>query len=148
MPITRRLDESAEHGDPTSKEAASTLARDLKRFYELLRDKKWSETYEMRAGVFRKIVPKSYYLAEAQKAQKFWALVSYEVLSVEFRSFQGRTNIDEAILICKFTELPGRHVSYSTVFWHKEDGVWKCLSAGPRKLSIFNGTTPPMIDWK
>jgi hypothetical protein len=140
------LDESAKHADPVTMDAASTLAHDLRRFYQLLRDKQWHETYELRAKVFRKIIRESDYLAEARNAEKQWGLVSYDVLSVQFRSM-GSTNVDEAILICKFTELPDYAVSYSTVFWHKEDGVWKCLSAGPFKLSIFREPTPPTIDW-
>jgi hypothetical protein len=145
---TSILDEAAKHADPDMMDAASTLAHDLKRFYQLLRDKKWHETYGLRAKVFREAVQESDYLAEAKKAEKLWGLVNYEVLSANFRNSIGSTNIDEAILICKFTELPDYTVSYSTVWWHKEDGVWKCLSAGPRKLSIFRETRPPFIDWR
>jgi hypothetical protein len=129
-------------------DAASTLAHDLKRFYQLLRDKQWHETYELRAKAFREDVRESDYLAEAKNAEKHWGLVNYDVLSAGFQNAYGSTNVDEAILICKFTELPDYAVSYSTVFWHKEDGVWKCLSAGPRKLGIFRGTRPPIIDWR
>ena len=144
---TSILDETAKYDDPVMKDAASTLAHDLKRFYQLLRDKQWHETYELRAKVFRETVRESDYLAEAKNAEKLWGLVSYDVLSDEFRNSYGSTNVDEAILICKFTELPDYEVSYSTVWWHKEDGVWKCLSAGPRKLGIFRGTRLPIIDW-
>jgi len=129
-------------------DAESTLAHDLKRFYQLLRDKQWHEAYELRAKAFREVVLETYYLAEVKKADEHWGLVNYDILSVEFSNSIGGTNLDQAILICKFTELPDYAVSYSTVFWHKEDGVWKCLSAGPRKLSIFMGTRPPMIDWR
>jgi hypothetical protein len=148
-PNTKILDEAAKYGDPVSRDAASTLARDVKRFYELLRDKKWHQTYEMRAKCFREDLLESDYLAEAIKYEKKWGLVNYEVLSQQYQnSIPGATNVDQAILICKFTELPDYAVSYATVFWHKEDGVWKCLSAGPFKLSIFQGTRPPTIDWR
>ena len=147
-PNTSILDETAKYADPVMMDAASTLAHDLKRFYQLLRDKQWHETYELRAKAFRKDVRESDFLAEAKKAEKLWGLANYDVLSANFRNSYGSTNIDEAILICKFTELPGYGVTYSTVFWHKEDGVWKCLSAGPRKLSIFRETRPPIIDWR
>jgi hypothetical protein len=147
-PNTRILDESAKHADPVTKDAGSTLAHDLKRFYQLLRDKQWHETYKLRARAFRHDVPESIYLEEAKKAEKLWGLVNYEVLSGEFQNSYGSTNIDEAALICKFTELPDYAVSYSTVYWHKENGVWKCLSAGPFKLSIFRATRPPFIDWR
>jgi hypothetical protein len=142
------LDETAKYADPVMMDAASTLAHDLKRFYQLLRDKQWHESYELRAKAFREVVRESDYLAEAKNAEKLWGLVNYDVLSVEFRSSYGSTNVDEAILICKFTELPDYEVSYSTVWWHKEDGVWKCLSAGPRKLSIFREVPLPFVDWR
>ena len=146
-PDTRKLDLIANIRNPIMKEAGSTLARDVKHFYQLLRDKKWQETYELRAKAFRKDTLKSDYLAEAKRAEKQWGLVNYEVLSVGFQSVFGSTNIDEAVLICKFTELPDGDASYSSVFWHKEGGVWKCLSAGPNKLTIFQGTRPPIINW-
>jgi hypothetical protein len=147
-PNTQKLDLMAKIHDPAMMDAGSTLAHDVKRFYELLRDKQWHETYELRARAFRKDVSESDYLAEAKKAEKLWGLVNYDVLTVGLRSSPGSTNCDEAILICKFTELPDSAESYSTVFWHKEEGVWKCLSAGPFKLSIFDGTRPPTIDWR
>lgn len=142
------LDETAKHADSVTMDAASTLAHDLKKFYQLLRDKQWHETYELRAKAFQEDVRESDYLAKAKAAEKVWGLVNYDVLSVEFRNSYGATNVDEAILICKFTELPDYAVSYSTVFWHKEDGVWKCLSAGPHKLGILKETRMPIIDWR
>jgi hypothetical protein len=147
-PNTKLLDASARHPDPITLDAGSTLARDVKRYYQLLRDKQWPETYELRAKAFREDVSKSDYLEKAKNAEKLWGLVNYDVLSILFRSSYGSTDVDEAILICKFTELPDYEQSYSTVFWHKEDGVWKCLSAGPQKLSIFEGTRIPTIDWR
>jgi hypothetical protein len=146
-PNTKLLDLAARQHDRFTGDAGSTLAHDVKRFYQLLRDKKWHQTYELRAKVFRKDIPESDYLAEALKAEKIWGLVNYEVLSLQFQNSYGSTNVDEAVLICKFTELPDHADSYSTVYWHKEEGVWKCLSAGPFKLSIFRGTRPPIIDW-
>jgi hypothetical protein len=147
-PNTRLLDEIAKVHDTFMKDDGTTLARDVKRFYELLRDKKWQETYQLRARAFREDFLESDYLAKAKRAEELWGLLSYEVLSVGFQSSQGSTNNDEAILVCKFTELPNSEVSYSTVFWHKEDGVWKCLSAGPIKLDIFRATRPIIIDWR
>jgi len=147
-PNTRLLDLAAKEHDQFMGDAGSTLAHEVKIFYQLLRDKKWHETYDLRAKAFREDVPESDYLAKAKKGEKLWGLINYEVLSLKFRSSYGSTNVDEAILICKFTELPDTVDSYSTVFWHKEEGVWKCLSAGPIKLSIFEGTRPPIIDWR
>ena len=147
-PNTKKLDFIAKHPDPFMGDAGSTLAHDVKRFYQLLRDKKWHQTYELRAKCFREDMLESDYLAEAMKYEDKWGLVNYEVLSVQFRNSIGSTNVDEAILICKFTELPDYAESYSTVWWHKEDGVWKCLSAGPFKLSIFRETRLPFVDWK
>jgi hypothetical protein len=152
-PNTERLDLIAKladegMGDPHKRDSAITLARDVKKFYQLLRDKQWPETYELRAKAFRKDIPKSDYLAETRKAEKIWGLVNYEVLSVGFSNSLESTNIDQAELICKFVELPDYATSYSTVFWHREDGVWRCLSAGPFKLDIFRGTRPPFIDWR
>ena len=147
-PNTRLLDLAARRNDPFTGDAGSTLARDVKNFYQLLRDKKWHETYELRAKAYREDRLESDYLAEAKKAEKLWGLVNIEVLSLGFENSPGSTNVDQAVLICKFTELPDNAVSYSTVYWHKEDGVWKCLSAGPSKLEIFNGLRPPIIDWR
>ena len=147
-PNNRLLDLTAKIHDPSMMDAGTTLAHDVKEFYQLLRNKKWHETYELRARAFREDVAQSDYLAEAEKAGKHWGLVNYEVLSVGFQNAGGSTNCDEAILICKFTEMPNSEESYSTVYWHREDGVWKCLSAGPRKLSIFRATRPPIIDWR
>jgi hypothetical protein len=147
-PNTQKLDLMAKIHDPAMMDAGSTLAHDVKRFYELLRDKQWHETYELRARAFREDVLESDYLAKAKKGEKLWGLLNYEVLSIGFQSSHGSTNSDEAILVCKFTELPNSDVSYCTVFWHREDGVWKCLSAGPIKLDIFEGTRPIIIDWR
>jgi len=147
-PNTAILDEAAKYTDPVRGDAASTLEHDLKRFYESLRDKKWHETYILRAKAFQEDVQESDYLEEAEKHGKRWGLANYEILSDTFCNTIGSTNLDEAILICKFTELPDYTVSYSTVFWHKENGIWKCLSAGPINLRIFRGTRPPIIDWR
>jgi hypothetical protein len=147
-PNTKKLDFNAKYPNPRMGDAESTLAHDVKSFYQLLRDKKWHQTYELRAKVFREAVQESDYFAEAINAEKLWGLVDYDVLSVEFRNSIDSTNVDEAILICKFIELPDYAVSYSTVWWHKEDGIWKCLSAGPRKLSIFRETRLPFVDWR
>ena len=147
-PNTRLLDLAARQHDPFTGDAGSTLARDVKKFYQLLRDKKWHETYERRAKAFREDTPETDYLATAIKAENMWGLVNYEVLSINFQNSEPTNDVDTAILICKFTELPDHADSYSTVFWHKEEGVWKCLSAGPFKLSIFEGTRPPIIDWR
>jgi len=149
-PNTKKLDFIAKHPDPHIGDAGSTLARDIKSFYELLRDKKWHKTYELQAKAFRELNPESGYLASALKYENIWGLVNYEVLSVEFcNSSPDSKDVDEAILICKFTELPDYENSYATVFWHREDGIWKCLSAGPSKLRIFEGAiSPPIIDWR
>ena len=147
-PNTRMLDDIAKINDPPMTDAARTLAHDLKRFYQLLRDKQWQETYELRAKAFRKDTPLDGYIAEARQAGKDWGLANYEVLSVGFQSWIGSTNVDEAILICRFTELPGYKISYATVFWHKEDGVWRCMSAGPSRLHFLRGTRPPYMDWR
>jgi hypothetical protein len=149
-PDTKKLDQDMSmFHDPAMSDASKTLAHDVERFYELLRDKKWHETYELRAKAFRHDRAESDYIAEARRAGTRWALVNYDVLDGTFlhTSEGGSTNIDEAILICRFVELPGYAESYSTVFWHREDGVWKCLSAGPHKLNIFEGTRGPWIDW-
>lgn len=148
-PDTHRFDDLAKFHDPFLGDAAATLPHDVKRFYQLLRDKKWHETYELRAKAFRESVSESDYLAEAKKFGKSWGLVNYEVLSINFEnSIPDTTNMDQATLICKFTELPGHTDSYSTVFWHKEDGIWRCLSAGPHNLPIFNGMRAPFVDWR
>jgi hypothetical protein len=145
-PDTRKLDDTAKFHDPS--DTRSKLARDVKRFYQLLRDKQWHETYEQRAKAFREDIPETDYLVKAKKAEKLWGLLNYDVLSIQFLGDYGATNYDEAMLICRFTEVPNYEVSYSTVFWHYEDGVWKCMSAGPCKLDIFEGTRPPFIDWR
>lgn len=147
-PDTKKLNEAAKYADPVTRDAASTLAHDVTNFYQLLRDKKWHETYDLRAKAFREDVRETDYLGEATKYEDKWGLVNYEVLSVGFSNTIGSTNVDQAVLICRFIELPDYAVSYSSVFWHREDGVWKCLSAGPRKLGIFRQTRPPIIDWR
>ncbi len=147
-PNTRLLDIFARQHDPLTGDAGSTLAHDVKQFYQLLRDKKWHKTYEMRAKVFRKDMPETDYLATAIRSEKLWGLVNYEVLAISIGNSYGSTNADEAVLICKFIELPDYADSYSTVYWHKEEGVWKCLTAGPFKLDIFKATRAPIIDWR
>lgn len=148
-PDTHRFDDLAKFHDPLLGDSAATLPHDVKRFYQLLRDKKWHETYELRAKAFRESVSESDYLAEAKQFGKSWGLVNYEVLSINFEnSIPDTTNLDEAVLICKFTELPGPMDSYSTVYWHREEGVWRCLSAGPHNLPIFNGMRAPFVDWR
>lgn len=146
-PNTKLLDSAANYR--YSPDGAVSLDHDVKRFYQLLRDKQWEETYQLRAKAFRESVRESDYLSEAESDGKQWGLANYEILSVQFaQSHVSSTSPDEAILICKFTELPNCAVSYSTVFWHKEDGVWKCLSAGPTGLWIFEGMRTPSIDWR
>lgn len=147
-PNTKLLDSGAKPHGSLAKSAGDTLARDVKRFYQLLRDKKWHETYMFRAKAFREDISESQYLAIAIKNEKTWGLVNYEVLSAKLQSSINSTNLDTAVLICKFTELPGSEDSYATVYWHMEEGGWKCLSAGPSKLDIFDGTRPPIIDWR
>jgi hypothetical protein len=150
-PNTKLLDSIAKQNDPFMDmgDAGSTLARDAENFYQLLHDKKWHETYELHAKAFREDNRESDYLTTAKKIENKWSLVNYEILNVQFYNSYGSTNTDEAILICKFKELRDYEDSYSTVYWHKEDGVWKCLSAGPSKFSIFEGATrPPIIDWR
>jgi hypothetical protein len=147
-PNTSILDELAQHTNPAMMDASSALVHDLKRYYQLLRDKKWKETYELSAKAFQEDVQESDYVARAINAESRWGLVNYDVLSAEFRSEINSTNLDEAILICKFTELPNYKVSYSTVFWHKEGGVWRCLSAGPRTLGVLRETRLPIVDWR
>jgi hypothetical protein len=148
FPDTELLDLAARRHDPFTGDAGSTLARDVKRYYELLRDRKWHQTYELRAKAFREGMLETDYLAEAIQYGDKWGLVDYQVLSVGFEKLYGSTNTDQATLICKFTELPDHAVSYSTVYWHREEGVWKCLSAGPSKLSIFTGIRLPVVDWR
>lgn len=143
-PDTRLLDLSARDHEGSD---ASALAHDVERFYQALRDKKWPETYELRAKCFREGSPESNYLAEAKEYGKIWGLENYDVLSVELQRMAG-SNYEVAVLICRFTELPDDSVSYSTVYWHREDGVWRCLSAGPKNLPIFEATRLPYVDWQ
>ncbi len=147
-PDTKILDATVKYGNPSMMDAVKSLTFDLKKFYQLLREKKWRETYELRAKAYREDVLESDYLAKAKKSEKYWGLINYDILSAKFENSYGGTNIDEAVLICKFIELPNYTVSYSTVFWHKEEGVWRCLSAGPSKLEIFESMRPPIIDWR
>jgi hypothetical protein len=142
-PNTEKLDLAAKFDD-----SGVTLARYVKRFYQLLRDKRWLETYELRAKAFRNDFSEADYLEKARTSEKTWGLVNYDVLSVKFSNSLGSTDVDEAVLICRFVELPEYATSYSTVFWHKENGVWRCLSAGPVKLDIFQATRPTLIDWR
>lgn len=147
-PNTARLDILAKFPDSSSKEAYSTLAHDVENFYQLLRDKRWHKTYELRAKAFREDTSEDDYIAKALKYESKWGLVNYEILNVGLQNSEPTNGLDTAILICKFTELPGNYDSYATVFWHKEDGVWRCLSAGPSGIDIFRGTRPPLIDWR
>jgi hypothetical protein len=146
-PNTRLLDLAEQRHDSNTNDATNTLARDVKKFYELLRDKKWKETYKLRAKAFRKDFLEADYLVRGELTGNNWGLVNYEVLSVKFQNSYGSENFDQAMLIFKFTELPGKD-SYSVVYWHHEDGVWRCLSAGPSRLDIFEGTRAPIIDWR
>ena len=147
-PNSKKLAEAAKYADPITMDAASILERDLTRFYELLHDKKWRETYQLRAKAFQEDFPETDYLAAAKKEEKLWGLVSYDVLSVNFETTYGSTNVDQAMLVCKFIQLPHNSVSYAAVYWHRENAVWKCLNAGPNNLSISIGTRIPYIDWK
>lgn len=148
-PDTKRLDLSAKHiSDPEWRDATITLERDLTRFYQLLRDKQWHETYKLRAKAYRHDVPERHYIAQAKLFGKEWGLANYDVLAVRFENAVNETNIGQAVLICKFVELPGYVTSYATVYWHREDGIWKCMSAGPSNLPICSGTRPPFMDWQ
>lgn len=147
-PNTRLLDIAAKADVSPTDDAKRALAHDVKTFYELLREKQWRKTYELRAKVFREDTPEDEYVSEGLQVEKSWGLANYEVLSLEFDKTPGSKSVDQAVLICKFTTLPDSAVNYSTVYWHREDGVWKCLSAGPSGPSIFYGTRPPYIDWQ
>jgi hypothetical protein len=145
-PNTRLLDLPAQR--QRSFEQDRILAIDVENFYLALRDKKWPETYKGRARAFQEDFPATEYLAEAINSGKRWGLANYEVLSATLMNSGPTNDMDVAILICKFTELPLYTDSYSTVYWHREDGHWKCLSAGPHGLGIFGATRPPIIDWR
>ncbi|HUB87408.1 MAG TPA: hypothetical protein VMB22_05915 [Verrucomicrobiae bacterium] len=165
-PDTKVLDSYAGQTDPLSGEAYGTsLVHDVKNFYQLLHDKKWSETYELHAKAFREDNQETDCLAMAKKYESKWDLVNYEILSVQVDASPGSTNVDEAMLICKFTEhlglprfagyhelvdpIPFSQDSYAAVFWHRENGVWKCMSAGPINYKLFEGAArPPTIDWR
>jgi hypothetical protein len=147
-PNTELLDLITKRHYPSGEDREKSLALDVETFYIALRDKRWQETYELRANAFREDFSEQEYLAIAKQNETTWALINYEILSVSIQNSAPTSGRDMAILICKFTELPGNKDTYSTVFWHKEAGKWKCLSAGPHNLSIFSGTRPPLIDWR
>lgn len=126
-PNTWRLDDTASD-DPNY----IGLDHDVKNFYTILRQKDWKSAYQLRWKSFRRTMPEMTYLNWAKEEGTNWELANYEILSVQMYD-----NID-AILICKFIELPGPLTSYSVVNWRKEqDGVWRCDSAGPDRLTIF-----------
>ena len=110
------------------------LARDVKDFYNYLEKKDWESAYERRWKTYRQDFPKNIYIKTANSEGRYWGLINYEILSVETH------NSDEAVLICKFVELPDSATAYATVRWRNEDGTWKCDAAGPEKLSIFRYT--------
>jgi hypothetical protein len=128
-PKTERLDQLSL--DDTN---FASFANDVKKFYELLRKKDWKATYERRWKTFRQDLPEELYLNLAKKEGSNWGLQDFEILSIETH------DSNKATLICKFVELPGSTVVYSTVRWHKEDDIWKCDIAGPSDLTIFRYT--------
>jgi hypothetical protein len=132
--------------DPSDTNDAA-LEHDVRTFYKLLRDKQWPAAYDMRAKAFRETCPKAAYLRMAEEEGKDWGLANYEVLSAEMDE-EDDSGSYTAVLICKFVELPGDAVSYSTVYWHNEDGSWKCLNAGPKGMDIFSGGEGPYINWR
>jgi hypothetical protein len=125
-PKTDRLDKLVA-SDPSLVD----FARDVKDFYVGLRKKDWALTYARRWKTFRQDCPEGVYLKTARAEGQDWGLLDYEILSVD------RHDSDEVVLICKFIELPDSAVSYGTVRWHNEDGIWRCDCAGPERLSIF-----------
>lgn len=129
-PDTRALDDM-----PVNDANCVTLDQDVRKFYDLLREKDWGAAYDFRSKTFKSDFPETTYLNWAQQEATNWELADYEVLSV------SRYGTDDAALRCKFIELPGPIISYATVNWHKEkDGVWRCNAAGPIKLPIFLST--------
>lgn len=105
-------------------------------FYNLLRKKDWNATYDLRWKTFRESITKETYINDGEKEMPDWQLANYDILSEE------TYNDDDALLICRFVELPGPRVAYSMVNWRKEhDGVWRCNVAGPTSLSLFRFTT-------
>ncbi len=126
-PNTEKLDESAKIDTKFL-----SLDHDVKNFYNFLHKKDWKATYELRWKRFKEVVPEPLYLSTAQQELPDWQLSNYEILSVT------TYDSDDAILICKFVELPGPVTTYSVVDWRKEkDGVWRCDAAGPTKIFLF-----------
>jgi hypothetical protein len=120
-PNTERLDDTASQAPEFV-----SLDHDVKNFYAILHQKDWKSTYQLRWKSFKRSMPETTYLDWAKEEGTNWELANYEILSVQMY------NNNDAILICKFIELPGPLTSYSVVNWRKEqDGVWRCDSAGP-----------------
>ena len=126
-PDTQKLDDAV-GSSPNS----LSLDNNVKNFYELLHKKDWKATYDLRWKAFKKDIPEEMYIKSGQVAGATWKLLNYEVLSVSVY------NDDDAMLICRFVELPGPTVSYSVINWRKEeDGIWRCDAAGPERLTIL-----------
>jgi hypothetical protein len=110
----------------------STLAHDVESFYENMRMKNWKPTYESRWKRFKEVASEATYLNDVEHEIPDWQLLNYDVLSIhEYGS-------DDAVLICRFVEMPGPTTTYSVVDWRKEsDGKWRCDVAGPERKLMF-----------
>jgi hypothetical protein len=109
-----------------------SLDRDVKNFYELLHNKDWKATYALRWQAFRRVVSEQIYISGCEQELPKWELTDYDILSVHMY------NSDDAIVVCRFIEMPGPTTTYSVVDWRKEkDGVWRCDAAGPGLMRMF-----------
>ena len=142
-----RPEQTAEKWSPDTKRIDSLMGQSgivgqdivtvVHEFYEALRAKEWTRTYEARTAEFRRSVSLDLYLRSMQRDGEKWKLLNYKIMAADIYG-EGKVR-----LVIEFYEAPGNHKGVSVVWWKKEQNGWKCEEAGPFLLNLAKRVTPP-----
>jgi len=106
--------------------------RDMVRFYELFRDKKWEATYIYRTKQFKSIVSKDVYLKSFDQCDKSWHVYNYNVKSV---TVSAEVSVQ---LVIELFEAKKQVSNFRVVDWVFEDGAWRIENDGSTRSPFGN----------
>ena len=114
----------------------------VKRYYDSLRDKDWESTYAYRTSSFRNDVSRSFYKQTMQRREDRWALLHYEVMSVDV--FVNPYGEKQARLVIRIVQAPLSHENIAVVWWKREESGWRAEESGADLLPLSRRFSTPM----